>query len=158
MTDKKRVVSLCLSLILVFSFAGCKNKEDIKTEKPNNEIVSGEKAKTENNSIVGTWVVTKTEIYNGPLKGMVEQITNTYFFVGSEHEFTADGVYKNADGTYSTKYSILDENHISMTDMSSGDSTMYDYELNGDEYVQYGIYTGTASHLGHSNAVYFKRK
>ena len=67
-------------------------------------------------------------------------------------------VYKNADGTYSTKYSILDENHISMTDMGSGDATMYDYELNGDEYVQYGIYTGTAAHLGHSNAVYFKRK
>ena len=63
MTDKKRVVSLCLSLILVFSFAGCKNKEDINTEKPNNEIFSGEKAKTENNSIVGTWVVVKTEVY-----------------------------------------------------------------------------------------------
>ena len=155
---KSIIFILCLSVLITFS--GCGNNEDTKSEKPKNEVVSQEteKEQTENNSIVGTWVVTKTEVYDGPLKAMAEQITNTYFYVGSEHEFTADGVYKNADGTYSTKYSILDENHISMTDMGSGDATMYDYELNGDEYVQYGIYTGTAAHLGHSNAVYFKRK
>lgn len=160
MIDKKKVVAFVLSVVAICSLVGCGNKEDTKTEKPNNEVVSQEteKEQTDNNSIVGTWVVTKTEVYNGPLKSMVEQITNTYFYVGSEHEFTADGIYKNADGTITTNYSILDENHITMTDIGSGDATMYDYELNGDEYVQYGIYTGTASHLGHSNAVYFKRK
>ena len=31
-------------------------------------------------------------------------------------------------------------------------------ELNGDEFVQYGNYTGTAADLGHPVAVYFKRK
>lgn len=158
MADKKRVVSLCLSLILVFSFAGCKNKEDIKTEKPNNEIVSGEKAKTENNSIVGTWVVVKTEVYEGPLKAMAEQMVNTYYFVGSEHEYTADGIYKSDDAKLpATQYNILDENQIIMNTYN-GESTIYDYELNGDELVQYGNYTGTAVDLGHPMAVYFKRK
>lgn len=158
MTDKKRVVSLCLSLILVFSFAGCKNKEDTKIEKPNNEIVSEEKSQTENNSIVGTWIVEKTEIYDTSLKFMTEKITNKYFYVGSEHEFTADGIYKNLDGTITTNYSIIDENHITMTDVGSGDSSIYDYELNGDEYIQYGIYTDSSGHVIHSNAVYFRRK
>ena len=158
MTDKKRVVSLCLSLILVFSFAGCKNKEDIKTEKPNNEIVSGEKAKTENNSIVGTWVVVKTEVYEGPLKAMAEQMVNTYYFVGSEHEYTADGIYKSDDANLpATQYNILNENQIIMNTYN-GESTIYDYELNGDEFVMYGNYTGTAVDLGHPMAVYFNRK
>lgn len=148
---------LCLSSLTLFS--GCGKKEDTKKDTPNNEVIAEtENAKTDNNSLVGTWVVTKTEVYDGPLKKMAEQITNTYFSVGSEHEFTADGIYKNADGTHTTKYSILDENHLTMTDIGSGEAVIYDYELNGDEFVQYGNYTGTAAHLGHSNAVYMKRK
>ncbi len=160
MIAKKRIIALVLSVVAICSLAGCGNKEDTKTEKPNDEVVSQEteQAQTENNSIVGTWVVTKTEIYDAPLKFMTEKITNTYFYVGSEHEFTDDGIYKNADGTVTTNYSILDENHITMTDVGSGDATIYDYELNGNEYVQYGIYTDTSGRVGHSNAIYFKRK
>ena len=165
----KKLIALILCLSALASFAGCGNKDEKaeKPEKPEKETVTRaetpkeeeqdpvDKAKAD---IVGTWVVTKTEVYNTSLKDLTEQITNTYFYVGSEHEFTADGVYKNADGTLTTNYSILDENHITMTDVGSGDSSMYDYELNGDEYVQYGIYTDTSGHVSRSNAVYFKRK
>ncbi len=155
MIKRKKVVAFVLSVVAICSLAGCGNKEDTKAEKPNNEVVSQE---TENNSIVGTWVVTKTEVYDGPLKAMAEQITNTYYYVGSEHEFTADGIYKSDDAKLpATQYNILNENQIIMNTYN-GESTIYDYELNGDEYVQYGNYTGTYAHLGHSNAVYFKRK
>ena len=163
MTDKKRVVSLCLSLILVFSFAGCKNKEDTKTEKPNNEIVSEEKSQTENNSIVGTWVVEKTEVYEGPIKAVMEQIAETYYYVGAEYEFTADGVFKNADGTITTNYSILNDNQILMKVVVGNTSeNINDYELNGDEFILYGCYTGSNADLyadlGYPSATYFKRK
>ena len=170
----KKLIALILCLSALVLFAGCGNKDEKKPEKPEKEVATQpqkpkneaeapkeeeqdpvEKAKAD---IVGTWVVTKTEVYNTSLKALAEQITNTYFYVGSEHEFTADGVYKNSDGTLTTNYSIIDENHITLTDVGSGDSSMYDYELNGDEYVQYGIYTDTSGNVGHSNAVYFKRK
>lgn len=162
----KKIIALILSLTLLSSLTGCRHNapaESEKEDKPKNETVSQKKpeiqdAPAENNSLVGTWVVTKTEVYDGPLKAMAEQLTNTYFYVGSEHEFTADGIYKSADGKMTTNYSILDENHITMTEIGTGNAVIYDYELNGDEYIQYGNYTGTAADLGHANAVYFRRK
>ena len=154
----KKLIAFILCLSTLTAISACGKKEDTKKDIPNNEVVSQETEKTENNSIVGTWVVTKTEVYDGPLKAMAERITNMYYSVGSEHVFTADGVYKTADGTLTTQYSMLSENQIIMTEIGSGNAVIYDCELNGDEYVQYGNYTGTAAHLGHSNAVYFKRK
>ena len=152
----KKIIALALSVVVICSLAGCANKETTPAQSNNGSV--SKKTETENNSIVGTWVVTKTEVYDGPLKEMAEQITNTYYYVGSEHEFTADGIYKNADGTLTTNYSMLSENQIIMTEIGSGNAIIYDCELNGDEYVQYGKYTGTAANLGYSNAVYFKRK
>lgn len=155
---KSIIFILCLSVLITFS--GCGNNEDTKSEKPKNEVVSQEteKEQTENNSIVGTWVVTKTEVYDGPLKSMAEQIVNTYYYVGSEHEYTADGIYKSDDANLpATQYNILNENQIIMNTYN-GESTIYDYELNGDEFIQYGNYTGTTANLGHPLAVYFKRK
>ena len=66
MIDKKKVVAFVLSVVAICSLAGCGNKEDTKAEKPNNDVVSQEteKEQTDNNSIVGTWVVTKTEVYD----------------------------------------------------------------------------------------------
>lgn len=160
MIDKKKVVAFVLSVVAICSLVGCGNKEDTKAKKPNNEVVSQEteKAETDNNSIVGTWVVTKTEVYDGPLKSMAEQMVNTYYFVGSEHEYTADGIYKSDDANLpATQYNILNENQIIMNTYN-GESTIYDYELNGDEFIQYGNYTGTTANLGHPLAVYFKRK
>ena len=86
-------------------------------------------------------------------------MTNAYFPIGSEHQYTADGIYINADGVHSTKYKILDENHLEMTTLEGNIATViYDYELNGDELVQYGNYSGDYAKYGHSNAVYLKRK
>lgn len=156
----KKIIALVLSVVLICSLAGCANKETNPAQSNNGSVSQKTETteKTKSNSIVGTWVVEKTEVYDGPLKEMAEQITNTYYYVGSEHEFTADGIYKNADGTLTTNYSMLSENQIIMTEIGSGNAIIYDCELNGDEYVQYGKYTGTAANLGHSNAVYFKRK
>ena len=150
---KKRLLALGLLLALICSFAGCQSKENVE----NKTSTEPAESKAEE-SLVGTWVVVKTEVYDTSLKAMTEQITNTYFYVGSEHEFTADGVYKNADGTLTTNYSVIDKNHLTMTEVGGGNAILYDYELNGDEYVQYGNYTDTSGHVTHSNAVYFKRK
>lgn len=163
MIAKKRIIALVLSVVAICSLAGCGNKEDTKTEKPNNEVVSQEteKEQTDNNSIVGTWVVEKTEVYDGPLKSMVEQIANTYYYIGAEYEFTEDGIFKNADGTITTNYSILDNNKIHMIAVVGNRSeNVNDYELNGDELVMYGSYHSDNSNeiLGHSSATYFKRK
>lgn len=159
---KSIIFILCLSALITFS--GCGNKEDTKKEKPNNEVVSQEteKEETENNSIVGTWVVEKTKVYDGPLKSMVEQIANTYYYIGAEYEFTADGIFKNADGTITTNYSILDNNKIHMIAVIGNRSeTVNDYKLNGDELVMYGSYysdNNSNEILSHSSATYFKRK
>ena len=162
----KKIIALTLSLAVICTLMGCRHHAPAtpqKDDKPKIESVSQkapevQDVQAENNSLVGTWVVTKTEVYDGPLKTMMEQIVNTYYYVGSEHEYTVDGVYKSADGKLpATQYSILNENQIIMNTYN-GESTIYDYELNGDEFVQYGNYTGTAADLGHPVAVYFKRK
>ena len=158
---KTRLLALGLSLALICSFAGCKNKEDVKNEDVENKTSSETVESKTEDSIVGTWVVTKTEIYDGPLKSMVEQIANTYYYIGAEYEFTEDGIFKNADGTITTNYSILDNNKIHMIAVVGNRSeNVNDYELNGDELVMYGSYHSDNSNeiLGHSSATYFKRK
>ena len=165
MIDKKKVVAFVLSVVAICSLAGCGNKEDIKAEKPNNEVVSQEteKEQTENNSIVGTWVVEKTEVYEGQYKLMAKQLVDTLYYVGAEYEFTADGVFKNADGTLTTNYGILSDNLIHMK-VVAGDGTrnenVNEYELNGDEFVLYGNYysdSNSTEPLGRVSATYFKR-
>lgn len=159
MTDKKRVVSLCLSLILVFSFAGCKNKEDIKTDKPNNEIVSGEKAEIDNNSIYGTWVVEKTEVYDGPMRVFMLETFEKYYYQGSEWEFAKDNkIVCCEDKTLSTPFKIISDTELEIISVSDGKTQIQEYELDGDTLIQYGLYSGDFSKYGRANAIYYKRK
>lgn len=172
MIDKKKVVAFVLSVVAICSLAGCGNKEDIKAEKPNNDVVSQEteNEKTENNSIVGTWVVEKTEVYDGPLKELAQQVADACYYVGAEYEFTDDGIFRNVDGKIpDTQYSILNDNQILMkvvkvvgTGDKNIDENINDYELNGDEFILYGCYTGSYADFyensGYPCATYFKRK
>ena len=119
MTDKKRVVSLCLLLILVFSFAGCKNKEDTKIEKPNNEIVSEEKSQTENNSIIGTWVVEKYDVYDGPIKRECEEMCKEWYYSGAEYEFTQDKFKSVFDESLTTTYKILNDKEMEILTLAN---------------------------------------
>ncbi len=156
MTDKKRVVSLCLSLILIFSFAGCKNREDSKNDVDGSVSTETIENKTEN-SIVGTWVVEKNEFYDGPLKEIFKQQVECYYPVGSEYIFTDDGICKSADGKANTTYKILSDNKISFIAVNNGDTVINDYVLNGDSLVIYGCYTDNV-HTGYIGATYYKRK
>ena len=111
-------------------------------------------------------MVERSEVYDGLLKRMAEQWTQEYYYDGSEHVFTADGVYKATDGKYETTYEVLSDTKIKcVTVIVFGDATeqygeeqIYDYELNGDEFVLYGNYYINGVTMGHCNAVYFKRK
>lgn len=149
-----------MSTVAICSLVGCGNKEDTKIENENNEIVSQtpQNEETENNGIVGTWIVEKNVAYEGPMKEIAEQALNIFYYNGSEHEFTEDGTFKSADEKIITKYEVLSDNKISCVTINNGETVIYDYELNGDEFILYGNYTGDYAHLGHSNAVYFKRK
>ncbi|MBE7019032.1 MAG: S-layer homology domain-containing protein [Ruminococcaceae bacterium] len=109
--------------------------------------------------IVGTWVVVKNDIYDGPLKWLAQQWVDEYFYEGSEHIFTEDGIFQCAEGKYVTTYEILSDTKISCVTVIGGDGEqIYDYELNGDEFVLYGNYYMDDVVIGHSNATYFKRK
>ena len=109
--------------------------------------------------IVGTWVVVKNDIYEGPLDWLAQQWVDEYFYEGSEHIFTEDGIFKCAEGKYVTTYEILSDTKISCVTVIGGEGEqIYDYELNGDEFVLYGNYYMDDVVIGHSNAVYFKRK
>lgn len=159
---KKRIIAIVMSVVTICSFAGCSDKEDTKTEKPKNEIVSQETAETDNNGLVGTWVVTKTEAYDGPYKSMVEPALNIDHYVGAEYTFTADGFCKNAAGTMTTTYSILNDHQI-LTKVVNGprSENVSEYELNGDEFVLYCHYysdNNSKVPLSRTAAIYFKRK
>jgi len=109
--------------------------------------------------IVGTWVVVKNDIYDGPLKWLAQQWVDEYFYEGSEHIFTENGIFQCAEGKYVTTYEILSDTKISCVTVIGGDGEqIYDYELNGDEFVLYGNYYMDDVVIGHSNATYFKRK
>lgn len=109
--------------------------------------------------IVGTWVVVKNEIYEGPLKWLAEQWIDEYYYEGSEHIFTADGIFKCAGGKYETTYEILSDTKIKCVTVIGGEGEqIYDYELNDDEFVLYGNYYMDDIAIGHCNATYFKRK
>ena len=163
----KKLVAFILCLLTITAFSGCGKKEDAQKDMLDNEVISQETEKeevkeTENNSLVGTWVVTKTEVYDGPLKAVAEQLANTYYYVGAEYEFTDDGIFKNADGTITSNYSILDDKQILMEVVIGNRSkNVNEYELNGDEFVLYGNYysdNNSMVPLSRASATYFKRK
>lgn len=156
MIDKKKIIAFALSVVAICSFVGCSNKEETKTEKNNDEIVSQE---TENNSIVGTWIVEKTEIYDGPLKQWMKETFDKYYPVGSEWEFTADNKIKScSDESLTTNYRLISDTEIEIIAINNGEVNKQEYELNGDTLIQYGLYNGDFSKYGRANAIYYKRK
>lgn len=168
MTTKKRIISLILSLMVIIPLAACGNKEEPK-EQPDSAVALQDKAETtetentqtENDSIVGTWVVEKTEVYDGPYKAMLEPSLNADYYVGAEYKFTADGICKSADGTMTTTYIILNDHQIHTKVVEGPRSeNISEYELNGDELVLYCHYYSNDSNLplSRTGAIYFKRK
>lgn len=163
----KKFIVFALSVVVLFSSAGCscnkQKKGDAITEKPKNAVVSQETEKANpKDSIIGTWVVTRTEIYDSPVKSWAEQVAETYYYVGAEYEFTADGIFKNADGTIYSNYNILNDNQVRMEVVEGTRSeNICEYELNGDEFVLYGHYYSDDNSnvpLGYASATYYKRK
>ncbi len=142
-------------MVAICSLAGCGNKEETKTEQSNNEVVSQE---TENNSLLGTWVVEKNEVYDGPLKEMTEKTMNILYYVGAEYTFKEDGTFSNADNSVSIKSKVLNDKQIQWEDIITGQKSSSDYELNGDELIVYANYTGDYADLGYAGATYYKRK
>lgn len=155
---KSIIFILCLSALITFS--GCGNKEDTKTEKTNNEVVSQEteKAKTENNSIVGIWVVEKTEMYDGPMKDYFKKEFDMYYYPGAEWEYTEDKIIYCKDTRLSTSYRLLSDTEMEVISVNEGKVMKQEYELKGDTLIQYGLYEGDFSKYGRANATYYKRK
>ena len=160
MMIKKKIIALALSIAAVCSFAGCAEKEETKTDKPADEIVSEETENTETaeNGVVGTWVVEKHEAYDSPLKQMAEEMLDVYYYEGSEHTFKADGTFESGDGKIKLTYKVISDTQMSWVDVNTGVENINDYVLSGDELILYGNYTGDYAHLGYSNATYLKRK
>lgn len=161
MIDKKKVIAFVLSVIAICSLAGCGNKEDAKAKKPNNEVISQEteKAKKEHNSIYGTWVVEKYEVYDGPFKRDWEKIFEKYYYQGSEWEFTNENkVVCYTDKNLTTSFKIISDTEIEIIAVNNGKAERHEYELNGDTLILYGLYSGDFSKYGRANAIYFKRK
>ena len=158
---KKKVVALILIVVATCSLAGCDNLA-ISDFLSNYNILADydikENLKTQNNSIVGVWTIEEHVIYDGPMEEWVEDIRDNIYYVGAEFEFTEDGIFRSADGKLSTEYEVLSDNKISCVEINSDKTVDYDYELNGDELVLYGKYTGSYAHYGHANAIYFNRK
>lgn len=167
MIMKKRLCAVLSVVALCFSLVGCSSGKSAPSSenvtKPDTQTtVTAEPADPlaeTKEEIVGTWVVEKHEIYEGPLKAMTEQATNMAYPIGSEHIFTEDGYFENGALNMTTTYRVINDYQISCVTMV-GDTVedIYDYELNGDELVLYGNYTGDYASYGHCNAMYFKRK
>lgn len=156
MIDKKKVVAFVLSVVAICSLAGCGNKEDTKAEKPNDVVVSQE---TEKNSIYGTWVVDKYEVYDGPMRIFMLETFEKYYYQGAEWEFTKDNkIVCCEDRTLATPFKILNDNELEIISVNDGKTERQEYELNGDTLIQYGLYSGDFSKYGRANAIYYKRK
>ncbi|MBQ2896716.1 MAG: hypothetical protein IJE46_00130 [Clostridia bacterium] len=162
MIANKRIIALVLSVVAICSLAGCGNKEDTKTEQPNNEVVSQEtetvESKTES-SIYGTWVVDKYEVYDGPMRVFMLETFEKYYYQGAEWEFTKDNkIVCCEDKTLSTPFKIISDTELEIISVSDGKTERQEYELNGDTLIQYGMYSGDFSKYGRANAIYYKRK
>lgn len=156
----KKIITIILCLSTITAFSGCGKKEDAQKDMPDNEVISQEteKAQTDNNSVIGTWIVEKNEVYDGPMKEIVEQTMSTMYYPGTECVFKEDGVYEVKNNSMVMKYEVLSDTQMQWENISTGQKDINDYELNGDELILYVHYTGGYSHLGHAGATYFKRK
>lgn len=157
---KKKIIALVLSAVLICSFAGCGNKEDTKAENANNDVVSQEtvESKTED-SIYGTWVVDKYEVYDGPMRVFMLETFEKYYYQGAEWEFTKDNkIVCCEDKTLSTPFRIISDTELEIISVNEEKTERQEYELNGDTLIQYGLYSGDFSKYGRANAIYYKRK
>ena len=156
---KKKIIALVLSVVAICSLAGCGNKEDTKTEQPNNEVVSQEteKEQTENNSIIGTWVIEKYEVYDGPIKRQCEEMCKEWYYSGAEYEFTQNEFKSVIDEKLTTKYKILNDKEMEILTLAN-EALIYDYELTGDSLVLHSNYTGSLANMGYCMSLYLNRK
>lgn len=153
----KKILIALLSLSAILSVAGCKEEEKEQTQptsEPNEVVVST--VEQEEETIVGKWVVEKNEVFDGPLKREFQEMGEMYYYEGAEYEFTEDGEFKNTDGTISITYKVISETNIEATTMT-GETYVYDYELNGDKLILYSCYTGAYEDLGYPAATHFNR-
>ena len=166
----KRILIICLLLTLLFTFSGCGEKEEPKKDDIKQEDVTKEDAKEENspsekedaktsNSIVGDWVVEKNEVYEGPMKATAEKAMEVIYYVGAEFTYHEDGTFTSVDfKNVEMKYNILSDNQMEWINVTTGQTDVNDYELNGDNLVVYCHYTGDYASAGYAGAIYFTRK
>ena len=159
MKNMIKIIAILLMAATISSFAACDNKDDVKTEGGENGVVTEEPADEKaEESVYGTWIVEKNEAFEGPMKAEAQRLLDEYYAIGSEHIFMEDGTFKSADGKISSTFEVVSDKLLRCVAMNTGEAILYDYELNGDEFILYGNYNGNLAHLGHSNVVYFKRK
>ena len=154
----KKILIALLSLSAILSVAGCKEEEKEQTQptsEPNEVVVST--VEQEEETIVGKWVVEKSEAFDGPMKNQFQEMLKVYYYEGAEYEFTEDGEFKNPDGTLKTNYKVISDTQIEI-DTITGEKSVYDYELDGDKLILYACYTGDFVGMGYPGAVCFNRK
>lgn len=154
---KTRLLALGLSLALICSFAGCKNKEDVKNKDVENKTSTETVESKTEDSVIGTWIVEKYEVYDGPIKRECEELCKQFYYSGSEYEFTQDKFKAVFDESLTTTYKILNDNEMEILTLAN-ESLIYDYELTSDSLVLHSNYTGNLEPLGYCMSLYLKRK
>lgn len=109
-------------------------------------------------SIYGTWVVEKTVAYEGPLKEMARQMYDIYYYDGAEYIFNEDGICQGPQDGVTSTFEVISDTQITGVSVTDGQEYVHDYELNGDELILYGLYTGSYANYGRCGAIYFVRK
>lgn len=149
---KKRLIIFTFIMASLFIFGGCQNNEDLPTP---DEIASQE---TQEITMVGNWVVEKTDISDGPLKGDIEALFEEVYYIGSTAEYTEDG-RQIINGIENGTYKILNDSEIEFT--SAGGVMVNKYSLTEDTFVLYGTYTGSYAYLNETApplcTIYYKR-
>lgn len=149
---KKRLIIFTLIMASLFIFSGCENNENLPT--PTETASSENQEKT----LVGNWVVEKTEISDGPLKGDIEVLFKEVYYIGSTAEYTEDG-RQIINGIENGTYKILNDSEIEFT--SAGGVMVNKYSLTEDTFILYGTYTGGYAYLNETApplcTIYYKR-
>lgn len=176
----KKILALAVTISIICSFAGCKKDDDkdsvskpeISDEVKNSSDADSsaqsslnEEAKSDSalleevtESLYGTWVVEKTVAYDGPLKDMAKQLYDIYYYVGAEYTFTKEGICQGPEDGVTSTFEVISDTKITGVSITDGQEYVHDYELNGDELVLYGTYTGAYANFGRCGAIHFVRK
>ena len=156
--NKRKFLAIVLCIVSILTLCSCGKPAD--TNAPESNVFDNKDPKEEItfSALEGTWVIEKNEIFDGPMKSTAQNMTETYYPIGREFIFKDDGTFHSADGKLSTKYEKINDKQLSVIAANTGETMVHDYELNGDELIIYGDYTGDYAHYGHSVATHFRRK